>query len=112
MRVSSGSVRWPVTARHFSRTHLTGRHGAQLRPTAHGRKPPPPRACLKHPRPGPNAQSDLRCRAGASANPCDIAHGHAESVGKTIARIKQRLPQTFVIAGNVATPEAVIDLKN
>ena len=37
----------------------------------------------------------------------DIAHGHAESVRKTIDHIKQRLPKAFVIAGNVATPEAV-----
>ena len=29
-----------------------------------------------------------------------------------IEHIKQKLPQTFVIAGNVATPEAVIDLEN
>ena len=31
---------------------------------------------------------------------------------KTVEHIKQKLPQTFVIAGNVATPEAVIDLEN
>jgi GMP reductase len=42
----------------------------------------------------------------------DIAHGHAESVRRTIDHIKQRLPKTFVIAGNVGTPEAVIDLEN
>ena len=42
----------------------------------------------------------------------DIAHGHAESVRKAIEHIKARLPKTFVIAGNVATPEAVIDLEN
>ena len=42
----------------------------------------------------------------------DIAHGHAESVRKMIEHIKQKLPQAFVIAGNVATPEAVIDLEN
>ncbi|MFO1220345.1 MAG: GMP reductase [Burkholderiaceae bacterium] len=42
----------------------------------------------------------------------DIAHGHAESVRRTIDHIKKRLPGTFVIAGNVGTPEAVIDLEN
>lgn len=42
----------------------------------------------------------------------DIAHGHAESVQKMIAHIKTKLPDTFVIAGNVGTPEAVIDLEN
>ena len=42
----------------------------------------------------------------------DIAHGHADSVQRMIACIKQKLPTAFVIAGNVATPEAVIDLEN
>lgn len=42
----------------------------------------------------------------------DIAHGHADSVKNMIANIKEKLPQTFVIAGNVGTPEAVIDLEN
>jgi GMP reductase len=49
---------------------------------------------------------------GADYITIDIAHGHAESVRKTIEYIKTKLPQTFVIAGNVATPEAVIDLEN
>jgi GMP reductase len=31
---------------------------------------------------------------------------------QTIEHIKAKLPQAFVIAGNVATPEAVIDLEN
>ena len=42
----------------------------------------------------------------------DIAHGHADSVKNMIAYIKEKLPASFVIAGNVATPEAVIDLEN
>lgn len=42
----------------------------------------------------------------------DIAHGHADTVREMIAHIKARLPDSFVIAGNVATPEAVIDLEN
>ena len=42
----------------------------------------------------------------------DIAHGHADSVRDMIAYIKGKLPNSFVIAGNVATPEAVIDLEN
>ena len=42
----------------------------------------------------------------------DIAHGHADSVHKMITHLKQHLPQTFIIAGNVGTPEAVIDLEN
>ena len=42
----------------------------------------------------------------------DIAHGHADSVQRMIAYLKQKLPASFVIAGNVGTPEAVIDLEN
>ena len=42
----------------------------------------------------------------------DIAHGHADSVKNMIACLKEKLPKSFVIAGNVATPEAVIDLEN
>ena len=42
----------------------------------------------------------------------DIAHGHADSVQRMVAHLKTEFPQTFVIAGNVATPEAVIDLEN
>jgi len=42
----------------------------------------------------------------------DIAHGHADTVRNMIAHLKARLPATFVIAGNVGTPEAVIDLEN
>ena len=42
----------------------------------------------------------------------DIAHGHADSVQQMIRHLKDKMPQTFVIAGNVGTPEAVIDLEN
>lgn len=42
----------------------------------------------------------------------DIAHGHADTVRDMIRHIKATLPDAFVIAGNVATPEAVIDLEN
>lgn len=42
----------------------------------------------------------------------DIAHGHADTVKNMIAHLKAKLPSTFVIAGNVGTPEAVIDLEN
>jgi GMP reductase len=49
---------------------------------------------------------------GADYVTIDIAHGHAETVHRMIDHIKSRLPQAFVIAGNVATPEAVIDLEN
>ena len=42
----------------------------------------------------------------------DIAHGHADSVKNMIAYLREKMPSTFIIAGNVATPEAVIDLEN
>ena len=42
----------------------------------------------------------------------DIAHGHADSVIQMIKHIKKELPKTFVIAGNVGTPEAVRELEN
>ncbi len=49
---------------------------------------------------------------GADYITIDIAHGHADSVRRMIEHIKLKLPQSFVIAGNVATPEAVIELEN
>ena len=42
----------------------------------------------------------------------DIAHGHADSVRNMIGHLREKMPSTFIIAGNVATPEAVIDLEN
>ena len=48
---------------------------------------------------------------GADYVTIDIAHGHADSVQRMIAHIKHKLPQTFVIAGNIGTPEAVIDVE-
>ncbi|MGX7131788.1 MULTISPECIES: GMP reductase [Enterococcus] len=42
----------------------------------------------------------------------DIAHGHANSVIDMIQHIKRQVPTTFVIAGNVGTPEAVRELEN
>jgi GMP reductase len=42
----------------------------------------------------------------------DIAHGHADSVRNMITYLKEHLPNAFIIAGNVGTPEAIIDLEN
>ncbi|NMA90365.1 MAG: GMP reductase [Amphibacillus sp.] len=42
----------------------------------------------------------------------DVAHGHSNNVIKMIQYIKERLPETFVIAGNVGTPEAVRELEH
>ncbi len=49
---------------------------------------------------------------GADYITIDIAHGHADSVRRMIEHIKAKLPRAFVIAGNVGTPEGVIDLEN
>ncbi|GAF24252.1 LOW QUALITY PROTEIN: GMP reductase [Bacillus sp. JCM 19047] len=42
----------------------------------------------------------------------DIAHGHSNAVIQMIQHIKKYLPTSFVIAGNVGTPEAVRELEN
>lgn len=65
-------------------------------------------------RPTDHAVIDRLAASGTGADyvTIDIAHGHADSVRRTIEHIKTRLPQAFVIAGNVGTPEAVIDLEN
>lgn len=42
----------------------------------------------------------------------DIAHGHSDAVIKMIQYIKKHLPDSFVIAGNVGTPEAVRELEH
>ena len=42
----------------------------------------------------------------------DIAHGHSNAVINMIKHLKKHLPKSFVIAGNVGTPEAVRELEN
>ncbi len=42
----------------------------------------------------------------------DIAHGHSNAVIEMIHHIKKLLPDSFVIAGNVGTPDAVRELEN
>ena len=42
----------------------------------------------------------------------DIAHGHSKSMKNMLSHIKRCLPNTKIIAGNVATPRAVEDLAN
>ncbi|WP_087973226.1 GMP reductase [Oceanobacillus rekensis] len=42
----------------------------------------------------------------------DIAHGHSNAVIKMIKHIKKQIPASFVIAGNVGTPEAVRELEH
>jgi GMP reductase len=40
----------------------------------------------------------------------DVAHGHCQSVKEILEYFKKNLPETKLIAGNVATPQAVRDL--
>jgi len=42
----------------------------------------------------------------------DVAHGHSDLVLDMIRHVKKFLPDTFLIAGNVGTPEAVRELEN
>jgi len=50
-------------------------------------------------------------KLGADYITIDIAHGHADSVRDMIRHIKSKLPDTFVIGGNVGTPDGVMDLE-
>lgn len=63
-------------------------------------------------------EADRRCvdelaatGLGADYVTIDIAHGHADSVRDMIRHIKKRLPEAFVIGGNVGTPDGVMDLE-
>jgi hypothetical protein len=40
----------------------------------------------------------------------DIAHGHCKKMKKMLKYVKEKLPDTFVIAGNVSSIEATVDL--
>ncbi len=42
----------------------------------------------------------------------DVAHGHSNRVIDMIKHVKKHMPDTFLIAGNVGTPEAVRELEN
>lgn len=42
----------------------------------------------------------------------DVAHGHSDRVIRMIKYIKKNIPDSFLIAGNVGTPEAVRELEN
>ena len=42
----------------------------------------------------------------------DVAHGHSDEVIRMIKHVKEVMPETFLIAGNVGTPEGVRELEN
>lgn len=41
----------------------------------------------------------------------DVAHGHSDYVIKMIHYIKEKLPDTFLIVGNLGTPEAIVEIE-
>ena len=53
---------------------------------------------------------DALVAAGVDVIAVDTAHGHSQAVLDMVATIKKAYPDLQVIAGNVATPEAVRDL--
>jgi IMP dehydrogenase len=53
---------------------------------------------------------DALVAAGVDVIAVDTAHGHSQAVLDMVATIKKSYPDLQVIAGNVATPEAVRDL--
>lgn len=50
--------------------------------------------------------------AGVNIITIDIAHGHSVSMFETIEWMKKNHPHVEIIAGNLATPEAALDLIN
>jgi IMP dehydrogenase len=48
--------------------------------------------------------------AGVDVIVIDTAHGHSRRVIETVKRVKRKFPDLELIAGNVGTPEATIDL--
>lgn len=54
---------------------------------------------------------DVLAKAGCKVICIDVAHGHHILVKKMIQYIKVEFPHVHIMAGNVATPEAVMDLE-
>lgn len=52
----------------------------------------------------------LLAKAGVDAVVVDTAHGHSAGVLETVRALKRRFPDLEVVAGNIATKEAVRDL--
>lgn len=48
--------------------------------------------------------------AGVDVITIDTAHGHSQNVINTVAKVKEKFPDLQVIAGNVATGEATVEL--
>ncbi len=55
-------------------------------------------------------RAELLVEAGVDALVVDTAHGHSELVLSTAAQLKKKYPHVDIVAGNVVTKEAVLDL--
>lgn len=53
---------------------------------------------------------DELVKAGVDAIVVDTAHGHSKGVFEITKRIKQAYPKLQLVVGNIATPEAALDL--
>jgi len=61
-------------------------------------------------REGEIERAELLSAAGVDLLVLDIAHGHSILAIESIREIRKRLPKVFLVAGNVATAQGVIDL--
>jgi len=57
-------------------------------------------------------RADALLEAGADVLVVDIAHGHSDLAINCVREIRKNFPSAEIIAGNVATPEGIIDLAN
>ncbi|MCT4631875.1 MAG: IMP dehydrogenase [Firmicutes bacterium] len=53
---------------------------------------------------------DALIKAGVDALVLDSAHGHSQNVINAVKKIKDKYPEAQVVAGNVATAEATVEL--
>ena len=60
--------------------------------------------------PGDEERVHVLMKAGVDVLVVDTAHGHSETVIRTVQAIKELYPSSQVIAGNVVTKEATADL--
>lgn len=51
-------------------------------------------------------------KAGATAITVDTAHGHSKNVIEMVKRLRRQFPSLIIIAGNIATPEGGMALRN
>ncbi len=58
----------------------------------------------------PPESLDGLMKAGVDIVVLDSAHGHSRNIINALKRLKDNFPDLQVVAGNIATPEAVVDL--